>query len=294
MSKLKVLLLGGSGQLGKEILKLAPQYPIELRAPFEDVLDITNPSAVQSAVTEFAPDCVINVAAYTAVDKAEEDSARAYLINRDAALTVAKAAKVSNARFIQVSTDYVFDGCGSTPLRETDATNPLGVYGASKCEAEKAILQNYPGKSLIVRTSSLHGQYGMNFVHTMLKLFDEREVIQVVSDQIMSPTWAGWLAQVLFELCPKNDTGILHVSCDGVVSWHEFASAIKELTDGQRKTNIDTKIEEVSIDSYKRPAPRPKYSAFDLSKLEAVLGRKPMPWIEGLKSHLCDIGYKVS
>ncbi|NMC62595.1 MAG: dTDP-4-dehydrorhamnose reductase [SAR324 cluster bacterium] len=291
---MKILLFGGAGQLGLEIQKRKALKNANIIAPLEQELDITNLQKVASLVSQVNPEVIINAAAYTAVDNAEDDTERAYCVNRDGVAVLAEAAKKAKAKFIHISTDYVFDGSAEAPIKEEDPVNPLGIYGKSKLEGEKRLQEIYPDNSLIVRTSSLHGQFGGNFVHTMIKLFEEREEIEVVNDQWMSPTWAGWLAEILLDLCEINTTaGVLHASCAGGLSWYEFALAIQELTGGQLRTSIKTTIKPVSADIYKRPAPRPRYSVFDCSRLGKVLGRKPIPWLNGLKNHLNDIGYSV-
>lgn len=291
---IKILLFGGAGQLGLEIQKRAQSAGAVICAPLEEELDITDAAAVQAMARKVEPECILNTAAYTAVDKAESDAEKAYRVNRDGAVLLAEVAKEIGARFIHLSTDYVFDGYASHPLSENDPVNPLGVYGKSKLEGELGIKEICAERSLIVRTSSLHGQYGANFVHAMLKLFKEKEQIEVVSDQFMSPTWAGWLGEILLELCQKSDVnGVLHASCGGAVSWYDFACAIKECTTGQLETSLNTRIKAVSVDQYKRPAPRPRYSVFDCARLAHVLGREPIPWLNGLKSHLRDIGYSA-
>ncbi|MCB0334441.1 MAG: NAD(P)-dependent oxidoreductase, partial [Bdellovibrionales bacterium] len=189
-------------------------------------------------------------------------------------------------RFIHISTDYVFQGTSSEPYTEEDETSPINVYGASKLAGEKGILEVLGDKATIVRTSSLHGKYGANFVHTMLELFSAREKVSVVSDQIMSPTWAGWLAGVLLDLCRIEEGGIFHACSEGALSWFEFAKAIADFADD----DFDVEIEPVPASTFPRPAPRPAYSVMSCEKLSKVLGRKPLSWDDGLKRHLRDIG----
>lgn len=294
---MRLILFGVSGQLGQEIKARVSRNDgvraMDFYAPDEKELDLRDSDKVMSFIDSVEPDCILNVAAYTAVDQAEVDPTLAYAINRDCVSVLVQGAKIHSARFVHVSTDYVFDGQGSVLLKESDPTNPLGVYGMSKYEGELVILKDYPEMSLIARTASLHGRYGNNFVHTILELFKTKERIQVVSDQVSSPTWAGWLAETLLELCARKETGVFHTAGKGAISWYEFACAIKELVSGQLDTSVDTKIEAVSVADYKRPAPRPKYSALDCSKLTKVLGREPIICIDGLRSHLKDLGFRV-
>ncbi len=291
---MKIILFGGDGQLGLEIQKRAEAFGASIAAPPEADLDICSPESVDGLLGSCRPDWVINAAAFTAVDKAEELVEKTFRINRDGAGITAEAARRHNARLIHISTDYVFDGEGGTPLSEESPVNPLSVYGKSKLAGEQEVLRAHGEGAVIVRTSSLHGQYGVNFVHTMLQLFREKEKIKVVNDQFMSPTWAGWLAEVLLELCSKKDAaGIVHASCAGGLSWYEFACAIKALTTGQPGGAFDTVIEPVPASEFPRPARRPAYSVFDCSRLTSILGRPPVPWLNGLKCHLRDIGYQI-
>ena len=291
---MKIFLFGGAGQLGREIQKRAADWGAAIVAPLEEDLDITNREAVSAAFSREQPHCVINAAAYTAVDRAEADEQKVFHVNADGPAVLAASARTAGARFVHVSTDYVFDGLGHTPLNEMSPTKPAGVYGRSKLEGEQRVLSEYEAGSVIVRTSSLHGAFGGNFVHTMLRLFKEKDRIEVVDDQIMSPTWAGWLAEVLLDLSTKHtETGIFHASGAGATSWYDFAAAIKELTSGQLDSSVDTIIERVPLAAYKAPAPRPRYSVLDCSRLAAVLGRPSIPWLNGLKCHLTDIGYTV-
>ncbi len=288
---MKILLFGGSGQLGYEVITRARDLNFNLIAPHETELDLGDHKAIIDLSKHFSPDVVINCAAYTAVDKAEEDQTLAYKINRDGARNVAEGALASNSRMIHISTDYVFDGQGSVPLKETDPVNPLNVYGASKLAGEKEVFSVLgEEKGLILRTQSLHGQKGINFVHTMLKLFAEKDRIRVVNDQIMCATWAGWLAETILDLARINVGGVYHASCNGIISWYDFTCGIWEQTKEHfKKAPV---IEPCSSAEYPRPAKRPAYSPFDCSKLAATIGRQPITWQEGLSRHLAEIGYK--
>ncbi len=295
---MKLLVFGGGGQLGYELLSRARDLRFEVMAPVISEIDIADQSAVVQFAKNVHPSAIINAAAYTAVDKAESERDLAYSVNSTGAHNVAVAAKSVGCRLLHVSTDYVFSGDGSKSLRENDQTNPQGVYGSSKLEGEQRIREEYPEKSVIVRTSSLHGQRGENFVHTMLKLFAERDVVKVVDDQRMSPTWAGWLAEALLDLSridlanfdfnASPGAGLLHASSVGDVSWFEFANAIYE--DATQLTPWKAKLDRTTMSELARPAPRPKFSVFDVSKITQVLGRPPLGWREGLRAHLTDIG----
>jgi dTDP-4-dehydrorhamnose reductase len=283
---MKILLFGGSGQLGYEVRMRAHDLNFTTVAPVRSEVTITDLDQVRAFTAQTAPDIIINCAAYTAVDKAEEDKEGAYAINRDAVHNIAQAALDSGVRLIHVSTDYVFSGDGDRPLFESDPVKPKSIYGASKLAGELEVARILGDRGLVVRTSSLHGQKGVNFVGTMLKLFAEKPEVKIVSDQWMSPTWAGWLAEVLLDLTRIPVGGVLHASGAGSASWFEFAQAIYDYATSKKIA----KLTPITAAEFGRPAPRPRYSVFDCSKLTEVLGRAPINWQEGLKAHLKEVG----
>jgi len=286
---MRILLLGVTGQLGYEVVRRVRDLHFTLVAPVESELDITELEPVLEITRRVKPELIINCAAYTAVDKAESEPEAAFAVNCLGAKNIALAAREVDSRMIHISTDYVFAGTADRPIGEDVPTAPLNVYGASKLAGEKEVSQILGDKALIVRTSSLHGQKGTNFVHTMLRLFSEREEIKVVADQYMSPTWAGWLAEVLLDLGRMECNGVVHACCAGVISWFDFAAGILELVRGKVKAGV--KILPITAAEYPLPARRPAYSALDCSKLIGLLGRKPLEWREGLRRHLAEIGY---
>ena len=284
---MKILLFGGAGQLGYEIERRAHDLNFSLVSPVASEVDITVAKEVSAIAEKVKPTLIINAAAYTAVDKAETDSEPAYSINRDGARNVAMAARHEGARIFHISTDYVFDGNAGHALSETAATNPLSVYGASKLAGEKEVLEVAGANALVIRTSSLYGKRGVNFAETMLRLFSERPEVKVVNDQFMSPTWAGWLAEVLLDLSRIPCDGIVHASCSGVCSWYDFAKRILELSaPRENKVSLLT----TTAKEFARPAPRPAYSVLNCDRLAALLERPLMTWEEGLKSYLADVG----
>jgi dTDP-4-dehydrorhamnose reductase len=285
----KILLFGGAGQLGYEIRTRAADLEFEVVSPVVTEVDITDHEQVLKVTRSSRPDVVINCAAYTAVDKAEEEVEQAFRINRDGAATIAEACAETSTRCIHVSTDYVFDGSLGRPLREDDPTNPLSVYGRSKWEGEERIRAVLGDDALIVRTQALYGLKGVNFVYTMLKLFGEREVVKVVDDQWVSPTWAGWLGEVLLDCARIKVGGTLHASCEGTVSWYDFASEIRRLSLPHFGDKPVAVVERTTAAKLSRPAVRPTFSAFDTSRITAVLGRPPMRWNEALEAFLQEI-----
>jgi len=280
----KILLFGGSGQLGFELKKRASDLDFELVSPVTKELDITDRDQVIKLITTLKPTTVINSAAYTAVDRAEEEQERAFAINADGVRNIAEGCKKSDARLIHISTDYVFDGLSGQALAEGDPTRPLSVYGRSKLAGEDYVREVCGDRGLVVRTQALYGQKGVNFVHTMLKLFGERDVLKIVNDQYVSPTWAGWLAEVLLDLVRLPVSGTLHASCDGVVSWFDFAVEIQRLSAESFEGRPMAVLEPTTAADLNRPAKRPTFSAFDTSRLTAVLGRAPMGWRTALSA----------
>jgi dTDP-4-dehydrorhamnose reductase len=288
----KILLFGGSGQLGFELKKRASDLSFELVSPVTKEVDITVASQVATLVSGVKADVVINSAAYTAVDKAEEEEGRAFAINADGVKNIAQACSDNGIRLIHISTDYVFDGSLGRPLAEEDATNPLSVYGRSKLVGEDYVRSILGDNGVIVRTQALYGSRGVNFVQTMLKLFAEREVLKIVDDQWVSPTWAGWLAEIVLDLVRLPAKGTYHASCQGVVSWYQFASEIHKLSQAHFEERAMARLEPTSAADLNRPATRPTYSAFNTDKLATTLKRPILSWDKALREYLQEIGIK--
>ena len=269
-----ILVTGANGQLGKSIHRNSSNYP-ELKIVFTDVeeLDITKTEEVNAFFKNHAFDYCINCAAYTAVDKAEEEVDKAFLINAKAAKNLAQACQTSEAVLIHISTDFVFDGSKRTPYTEEDTATPLSVYGKSKLQGEEYI-QEIWNKHFILRTSWLYSEYGNNFVKTMLRLAETRDEISVVNDQIGSPTYAGDLASFLLEIInkPSKDYGIYHYSNEGSISWYDFAAEIFK----QHKTAV--RVVPIPTSAYPTAAKRPEYSVMDLSKVKTIFGSTIPLW----------------
>jgi dTDP-4-dehydrorhamnose reductase len=295
-----ILLIGGSGQLGRELTRRSTEYEQQIVSPVSAELDISNSAQILRLVRNIRPSCIINAAAYTAVDNAEVETEKAHSVNSLGVGYIAEAAREVKARLIHVSTDYVFSGnveedLGSIrPYREDDVVNPLSVYGKSKRAGEVACLNSYPEGSLILRTSSLFAGKGPNFVLTMLKLFEREEDLTIVSDQVMSPTWAGWLAHVVLRLVDKPDVGVMHASCGGTVSWFNFAQAIYDIAselyiERGEVPPFRAHLVPISVKFYKRPAPRPMYSVLDCSRLVNSIEEPQMPWRKALTLYLREL-----
>jgi dTDP-4-dehydrorhamnose reductase len=289
---MKICVIGASGQVGREILERVSPSDQIIALDREEV-DIADRNAIERVVLPLQPDLILNVAAYTAVDKAEEEETLAEEINTLGAENVAVVAKELDARHILVSTDYVFGGPSYTEhcslLTEEDPPDPCNVYGRTKREGELAALGVYPEGTLIARTSSVHGQYGNNFVHTMLRLLEERDELSVVHDQIMSPTWAGWFAETLLQYGTIEETGIVHTCSLGAISWFEFAVAIRELATFPPNISPATLLS-VPTTKFPTPAKRPPFSAMSTERLQKILPESAISWEDGLRYHLADLG----
>ena len=275
----KILVTGANGQLGSEIKVLADNYP-GFDFVFTDIDDfpLDNESEIISNFKLLQPDIVINCAAYTAVDKAEQDQVTADAINHLAIATLAGLCQESGVKLVHVSTDYVFDGTSPVAYKETDVPNPKSVYGVTKLAGEIACFQNCP-ESIIIRTAWVYSEFGNNFVKTMLRLMSERDSLGVVNDQIGSPTYAFDLAQVILTILDsgKWEPGIYHYSNEGEISWFDFASDIKTIA---QKT---CEIKGIPASSYPTPAERPAFSLLDKSKIKAVYGIEPIDYKVSLK-----------
>lgn len=275
----KILVTGATGQLGSELSELAPNYP-QYEWVFADRTKATldNLELLQSQIEKIKPDFVFNCGAYTAVDKAESEKDLAFVINRSAVELIAKYTVENNAKLIHISTDYVFDGCSSTALNEEAETNPVNIYGESKLAGELACLKENP-ESIIIRTSWVYSKFGNNFVKTMQRLMQEREEINVVNDQIGSPTYAADLALVMIDIVESSKwiPGIYNYSNEGEISWHEFALSIKEFG------GYNCKVGGISSSSYPTPAKRPNFSLLDKTKIKSVYNLEVPNYKESLK-----------
>ncbi|HEY1927206.1 MAG TPA: dTDP-4-dehydrorhamnose reductase [Caulobacteraceae bacterium] len=273
---MRVLVAGAGGQLANELEARAPGDG-EVVALTEVELDICDASAVAAAVARHNPEWIFNAAAYTAVDRAESDAETAYKVNRDGAAILARAAVEAGAKFVHVSTDFVFDGQTSCAYRPDDPTAPLGVYGASKLAGETAVAEAAPG-SLIVRTAWVYSPWGGNFLKTMLRLFAERGEVRVVADQIGTPTSASTLADTLWGLSRAGASGVFHCTDAGVASWYDFAQAIAEEAYALGMVGRQARVLPIATSDYPTPARRPGFSVLDKSATWAVLGEPAPHW----------------
>lgn len=285
----KIVITGSLGQLGRCLQDITNQYA-DFDYKFVDVdeLDICNKEQVKLFFDDYKPDFCINTAAYTAVDKAEKDTQKAFDVNANGAKYLAESCLKYNTVLIHISTDFVFDGTKSTPYTEDDLPNPISVYGASKWEGEKHIQSILP-KHIIIRTSWLYSQYGNNFVKTMLRLAETKTMLSVVDDQIGTPTNAYDLADAILHIITKDSYlqkrnesvpfyGTYHYSNEGICSWYDFAKKIFEIN------NIKIELQPIPSINYPTPAKRPQYSVLDKSKIKEIFGLKIKNWVESLKN----------
>jgi len=283
---MKILLTGANGMLATDV-KITKPKNVSLIETDVDELDITNANAVDNFCSHEKPDLILNCAAYTAVDKAEEDKETAYAVNTTGPKNLAQVSAKLNIPFVHISTDYVFFGDGSSPMKENDKCDPKGVYAKTKRAGESEI-EDAGGKWLIVRTSWLYGLRGNNFPDTMIRLAREKDVLTVVNDQKGSPTFSRDLAEALWKLIDLQETGYFHFSNSGACTWFDFAveaiSVAKNFGILPKEKNID--VQPVTSDKFPRPAPRPAYSVMSLKKYTQATGETPRSWQEGLKDYL--------
>ena len=286
---MNILVTGANGQLGKELQALVRNKQNSIQHNFfftdKNELDITEKKSIENFLAKEKISTIINCAAYTAVDKAEEEKELADLINHKAVENLAKSTKEHNIPLIHISTDYVFDGTSCKPYKETDPTNPQNVYGITKLKGEEAF-QNSGAKGVIIRTSWVYSPFGKNFVKTMLSLAKSKKELRIIYDQIGSPTYARDLAKTILHIMqnPKFTTlrsvEIYHYSNEGVCSWYDFAKAIFDLQD------IDIKLFPIATEEYPTPAKRPHYSVLSKKKIKEDFGIEIPYWRDSLKDCL--------
>lgn len=277
-----ILVTGANGQLGNSIRVLAGQYP-QYNFLFTDVdtLDITDPAAVKAAVEDNQVNYIINCAAYTAVDKAEDDEALCRRLNCYAVHVLGEAAREAGAKIIHVSTDYVFSGTSCRPYKETDDTRPVSAYGRTKLAGEEALMEVRPN-AVIIRTAWLYSEFGNNFVKTVLRLGKERDQLGFVFDQIGTPTYAGDLAEAILTVVTTDEKGafvpgIYHYSNEGVCSWYDFTVKILQLA------GIDCHVRPIETKDYPTKAVRPPYSVLNKSKIKETFGLDIPYWEDSLR-----------
>ncbi len=291
---LRVLITGSKGQLGSEIENIITNHTVNINESeffFTDreSLDICNKKKLDSFICENKINVIINCAAYTSVDKAEEDKTLVNKINNESVKSLAQISQDKNIKLIHVSTDYVFDGKSNLPYKEEDSTNPQCFYGKSKLDGEKIMININPANSIIIRTSWVYSSFGNNFVKTMLKLGKVNDKLGVIYDQIGTPTYAKDLAKTILEIMEKiNNTQveIYHYSNEGVLSWYDFAKEIMKMA------NLSCDINPIESKEYITPVKRPNYSVLNKSKIKNDFEIDIPYWKDGLDDCLRELGEK--
>ena len=292
---MRLLLIGGSGQVGSEILSLTKENNIECISPSSSELNITEQNSINEIIESNLPiDFIINASAYTAVDKAEDEIELAFKINRDGPQYLAEACTQHGIPLLHISTDYVFDGTASIPYTEEMTIHPLGVYGASKAEGEQAV-RDCLAEHIILRTAWVYGVHGNNFVKTMLRLGRERSELKVVSDQIGCPTAAEDIAEAIINVVgqmvekPNNRWGTYHYCSADSTNWAEFANGIFTGAVSSMPDYPSVHVTPISTTEYPTKAARPIYSVLDCSKIEQFFTIKPPSWLLSLQRYIPNI-----
>ncbi|WP_338442681.1 dTDP-4-dehydrorhamnose reductase [Synechococcus elongatus IITB4] len=285
---MKVLLTGAAGQVGQALQRLRPNA-IDLIDCDREQLDLSDESALRTAIQQTCPDWVINAGAYTAVDRSESEPDLALAINAHAVQVLAEELAKTSGNLLHISTDFVFAGDRNRPYPPEANRQPLSVYGATKAAGEEAIAQLLPTRSLIVRTAWVYGLGGRNFVTTMLRLMAERDRLTVVWDQIGTPTWTDSLAAALWQAIAQNLTGIHHCTDAGVASWYDFAVAIQDLALERGLLQQAIPIAAIPSSAYPTPATRPAYSVLDCADFNRAIGRDPLHWRHALAQMLTQL-----
>ena len=281
------MVTGSNGQLGSEIRELSPLFEYNFFFTQRDSLDISKLDELQEYVEQNKIDVIVNCAAYTAVDKAESDEEAADIVNHLAVQKLAQISKENDIKLIHISTDYVFDGANFKPYVEEDITSPNGVYGKTKLDGEKAMLEINPENSIIIRTSWVYSSYGANFVKTMIRLGKEKESLGVIFDQVGTPTYARDLAKAILEIIPKiknQNVEIHNYSNEGVLSWFDFAKEI------MRMAKLECKVNPIETKEYPTPAKRPHYSLLNKAKIKKEFDIAIPYWKDSLDECLKKLG----
>ncbi|MFS0614977.1 dTDP-4-dehydrorhamnose reductase [Lederbergia ruris] len=282
---MRILVTGYTGQLGYDVVKEGKGNNFEMHGVGSKDLDITVQQEVNKYVEDLNPDAIIHCAAYTAVDKAEDDKETCWNVNVEGTKNLAEAAKKVGAKFLYVSTDYVFDGEGETPFKETDQTNPINYYGLTKYEGEKIVQETLD--SFIVRISWVFGLNGKNFVRTMLRLAESNKEVSIVGDQVGSPTYTYDLAKLIIDMIQTEKYGIYHATNEGFCSWAEFAKEIFKQSNKKVKVNV------IPTEDFPTPAVRPKNSRLSKTKLQDNGFTRLPKWQDALSHYLNELKHEV-
>ena len=285
MKQPKILVTGSNGQVGSELRELAAGYEgYEFLFFGREDFSIQDESFVKKILEQEQPDYLVNCAAYTAVDQAEKEQEQSMLINGRAVGYLAAACKANGTRFLHISTDYVFNGTATQPIREDSSTDPVNYYGQTKLEGEQQAMRENPA-SIIIRTSWVYSSYGKNFVKTMMRLMREKDSLGVVNDQRGAPTYARDLAEAILHIITNQSwvPGIYHFSNEGNISWYEFAEEIRS------QIQSTCQVNPITTDQFPTPARRPSYSVMDLDRIRSTFGIRTRNWKDSLRDCLAKI-----
>ncbi len=285
---MKILIVGSKGQLGWELEQTTPDGVEVVGVDFPGI-DITQPDSIQKMMDEHTPDWVINCAAFTDVDGAQSHEDQAHAVNCEGAGHLARAVKTSGARFVHVSTDFIFNGESSRPYLPEDRPDPKSVYGKTKLDGEKVVEKILGQDTLIIRTAWLYSSHGNNFVHTMIRLMKEKEQLTIIDDQVGTPCWAKGLAQAVWASIQKNLTGIYHWTDAGVASWYDFAVAIQEEALAAGLLTKAIPVLPIPTRQYPTPAQRPAFSVLDKTGFLETADLVPVHWRHQLKKMIAEI-----
>lgn len=278
---MKILVTGNTGQVGSEIVRMLRDGGVDVTGIDSRALDYCQPHQVREWVSAFKADWVINCAAYTNVDLAEQEHDKAFTINRDAVQALAEGVCSSNGRLLHISTDYVFDGGQSHPYTEEDTPNPLGVYGQSKLAGEEAMLEIMPDAT-IIRTACVYSDHGNNFVKTILNIAAEKEEIRVIDDQLSSPTWSKDIARAICYLLDSDVSGVFNFTNEGVASWYDFAYEVVTVAGRLGYPVRAVRIRPIPAHDYTALAKRPQYSVLCKRKIRSTVDYEIPHWRESL------------
>ncbi|PIC77119.1 dTDP-4-dehydrorhamnose reductase [Sporosarcina sp. P19] len=283
---MKIVVTGYTGQLGFDVVRQGLKLGLDMVGIGSGELDIQNEAEVSYFINNIKPDAIIHCAAYTAVDKAEDDKEQCWNVNVAGTKNIAEAARSINAKLLYISTDYVLDGQGNSEFKEVDVPNPVGYYGLTKYEGEK-IVKNIVDEWFVVRISWVFGVNGNNFVKTMLKLAETRNELNVVGDQVGSPTYTSDLATLLIDMIQSDKYGVYHASNEGFCTWAEFAQEVF------RQANKEVKVNSITTEEYPTRAVRPKNSRMSKQKL-LDSGFEPLPkWQDAVTRYIHEISEEV-
>ena len=286
--KMPILMTGSNGQLGWELQRTAPDN-VELHCYDVDTLDICDLEAVQTLCEKLRPTWIINAAAYTAVDKAEENKQIAYAVNADGAANLATAAKNCQSRLLHISTDFIFSGNQGKPYQVDDDPDPKSVYGATKLAGEQKVREILGDEALIVRTAWVYSTHGNNFVKTLLNLMQKHQQLTIIGDQIGTPTWANGLANALWHAIEKNLNGTQHWTDAGIASWYDFAIAIQEEAMSLGLLDNSIPVLPIRTEDYPLPAQRPACGVLNKTDFWQQLGYSAPHWRRALRAMLTEL-----